>query len=258
MLSLLALLLRLWSHPAIGIVAGPEGSLYYSDAVHVWRVLPNGEKSIAVPNVHTHRLAIDAQGNLFGEHLSANPWTHYLWRLTPSGTLTRILAPRPGFLDDYDDLSLARDAPGRQYFTAQSAGEFRISRRNQSITETLAVLPARDYGWMSVLSDGTVFLAEQGRMWEIRPNTSPRAISLSSSRDRYALMAAFADTQGNVFFAGFADRKTLKRNRAGEISVIDHSPAPWRPVSGWVAADGHIWLLEANDANEQRVRRLRP
>ncbi len=252
------MLIRLWAHPAIGIVAGPEGSLYYSDAVHVWRVLPNGEKSIAVPNVHTHRLAIDAQGNLFGEHLSANPWTHYVWRLTPGGTLTRPIPPRNGFLEDYADLSLARDREGRQYFAQTRAADFRILRRDAAQTQVLAVLPRKDYGWMSVLPDGTVFLADQGRMWEIRQGAPPKAALITPSQDRYTFMAAFADSQGSVFFANYARAQTLKRNRAGEISVIDHSPAPWLPVSGWVAADGHFRLLEANDSKDLRVRRIRP
>jgi hypothetical protein len=35
--------------------------------VHVWRIAPDGRKSIAVRDVHSHELAIDATGALVGE-----------------------------------------------------------------------------------------------------------------------------------------------------------------------------------------------
>ena len=44
------------AHPAIGIVIDRQGAVFFSDTEHVWRVGPEGTKSIAVRDVDTHEL----------------------------------------------------------------------------------------------------------------------------------------------------------------------------------------------------------
>src|SRR5688572_4814074 len=78
------------AHPAIGIVIDRSGNIYYSDLTHVWRVAPNGAKAIVVPNVHSHELYLDDQGNLYGEHVwyegeKIDRWGHYVWRRNAAG-----------------------------------------------------------------------------------------------------------------------------------------------------------------------------
>jgi hypothetical protein len=65
---LLALPLR-WAeaHPGVGIVRDRHGNVFYTDLMHVWRITPAGHKSIVVRDVHTHELAVDSLGNLYGE-----------------------------------------------------------------------------------------------------------------------------------------------------------------------------------------------
>ena len=87
------------AHPGIGIVVDARGNVYYTDLTHVWRIAPDGKRTVAVRGVHTHELHLDAQGNLYGEHLwyngeAANTWGHYVWRLRPSGVLDTIIAPK--------------------------------------------------------------------------------------------------------------------------------------------------------------------
>jgi hypothetical protein len=79
------------AHPSVSIVADSRGNLYYSDLKQVWRLGTDGKKTIVVPNVHTHELAIDAQDNLYGEHLwyegeRIDKWGHYVWRRTPGAS----------------------------------------------------------------------------------------------------------------------------------------------------------------------------
>lgn len=46
-----------------------KGDVYFTDLKHVWKLAPDGKKNIVVSNVHTHELWIDANDNLYGEHL---------------------------------------------------------------------------------------------------------------------------------------------------------------------------------------------
>ena len=57
------------AHPGVGIVQNSRGTVFYTDLKQVWKITPNGEKSVAVPNVHSHELCLDADDNLYGEHL---------------------------------------------------------------------------------------------------------------------------------------------------------------------------------------------
>jgi hypothetical protein len=78
------------AHPGVGIVEDSAGNVFYTDLAQVWRIAPDGTKTVAVPKVHTHELAIDADNTLYGEHLwyngeTANTWGHRVWKRAPDG-----------------------------------------------------------------------------------------------------------------------------------------------------------------------------
>src|SRR5688500_18377140 len=107
------------AHPGIGIVKNSKGEIYYTDLQQVWKI-KGDQKTIAVPNVHTHELYIDERDNLYGQH-EYNPddttFYHYLWVLSPNGQLDTIVHPRLAF--QQVDFSLARDKRGNEYYTRQ-------------------------------------------------------------------------------------------------------------------------------------------
>src|SRR5262245_63773220 len=118
LLALLAVLLAGTSalaHPGVGIVQDGRGNVYFTDLKQVWKIAPDGQKSIVVPNVHTHELCLDADGNLYGEHLSAegDRWRHRVWRLQRDGAVSDVIPTREGFLRDY---SFVRDSSGTMYW----------------------------------------------------------------------------------------------------------------------------------------------
>ena len=72
LLSLLILLLNVAAasaHPGVGIVQDSRGNVYFTDLRQVWKVAPDGKTTVAVAEVHTHELCLDADDNLYGEHL---------------------------------------------------------------------------------------------------------------------------------------------------------------------------------------------
>ena len=69
------------AHPGIGIVMDRQGTVFYTDLTHVWKIMPDGAKSIAVRNVHTRRALPHSAG-------------HAAWRApvvsrTTAGSITR-------------------------------------------------------------------------------------------------------------------------------------------------------------------------
>src|SRR5215469_16613397 len=105
----------LFAHPGVGIVKDPRGFVFYTDLTQIWQIDPSGHRSVAVPNVHTHELAIDGEGNLIGEEVRGTNggWQHRIWRRTPDGRLTDIVPWSDGF---WQDNGLARDAAGNSYW----------------------------------------------------------------------------------------------------------------------------------------------
>jgi len=61
-----------FADPGVAIVMDKNRNLFYTDLTHVWMIKPDGGKSFAVPNVHTHELHIDKEEKLYGEHLWYN------------------------------------------------------------------------------------------------------------------------------------------------------------------------------------------
>ena len=109
------------AHPAVGIVRDRDGNIFYSDTARVWRINPQGVKSVAVDNVHTHELWLDAEGNLYGEHLwyeggATHKWAHRVWKLARNGTLSDLIPARSGLREDYRDFFFARDRNGVMYW----------------------------------------------------------------------------------------------------------------------------------------------
>ena len=103
--------------PRRGHRGGSAGQRVYPDLTHVWKRAPNGTRSIAVRNVHTHELYLDAADNLYGEHFwcegdATKKWGPYQWCLRATGRLVKISPDTEGFLRDY---GFARDAQSVMY-----------------------------------------------------------------------------------------------------------------------------------------------
>jgi streptogramin lyase len=247
------------AHPAIGIVMDPAGAVFYSDAVHVWRVDPDGTKTIAVRDVHTHELWVDAEGNVYGEHLWGGAgWRHRVWRRSPDGKVADIIAARSGLLEDYKDFSFTRDGQGALYWLERGTNGAVVKRRGRGALTTIAKLPLTQPGWLSVLPDGTVFLAENGALLRVAQDGSIEKMpaEMSISGDRYSVMAVWADHAGSVYAAVYGMGAVKKLSPTGAVSVAASCPSPWKPTGGFVAPDGALWILEASPTNAQRVRRV--
>ncbi len=89
------------AHPGVGIVKDSKGNIYYTDLKQVWKIT-NSNKTVVVPNVHTHELYVDQNDNLYGEggyyDNKAIKFYHYLWVYRPAGQIDTVLRMKEAYV----------------------------------------------------------------------------------------------------------------------------------------------------------------
>lgn len=259
------------AHPGVGIVMDSRGNVFYTDLKHVWKIAPDGRKSIAVANVHTHELSLDAQDNLYGEHLwyegeRTDKWGHRVWRLSREGKLTDIIPAREGFRQNY---SFVRDRAGNMYW-AEGRSSTRIRKRApDGSTSTVATAELQNVRWMTATPEGTIFLIDLYDLVRIDPDGSVRVVAKNLAErslwqffvgDQHAVYGLWPDAAGNVYVAVYGGRVVKKVSPEGRVTVFARSRPPWSPTGGLVAPNDDIWLLEYSYPflGSARVRRFEP
>ena len=264
----------LLAHPGVGIVMDARGNVYYSDLARVWRIAPDGRKTVAVPNVHTHELCLDSEGNLYGEHLwyegeAADQWGYRVWRRAPDGTMTDVVPARRGFRTDY---SFVRDAAGNMYSSAPhdpsgapGPTSFRRRAPDGKVTTIVQCSDCRNVRWMTASGDGTLYFTDSGDLRELSAagrvrtlarNLAVGAGSVPQGQEWRLVMGLWTDAARNVYVAVYGLREVKRVSLEGRVEVVAKSRFPWAPTGGLISPDGDLWLLESTFTNAVRVRRI--
>jgi hypothetical protein len=256
-----------FAHPGIGIVKDSKGNIYYTDLKQVWKISTNGSRAVVVPHVHTHELYMDANDNLYGEHLwyngeQLNTWGSYAWCLHTNGKLDTVVASHEGFLEEY---SFCRDSFGSQYW----AERFTVSRIKKKTPDgkitTIVQGRFKDIRWMHVTPAGVVYFVDLLDVYKIDQRgqlsllvkglaRQPSLLSLHSAR--HSIFGIWLDEQNNIYAAVSSERTVKKITQEGKVSDVVYSLFPWSPVSGLFDEKGNLWLMEFNMLNETRVRKI--
>lgn len=265
-LLFLAFALPLFAHPPVSVVLDGQGTAYYSDLKQVWKVAPNGTKTVAVPNVHTHELYLDGQGNLYGEHLwyegeRTDKWGHYLWRRSPDGRMTKVIPPREGFPHDY---SFARDAAGNMYLANREKQQ--IERRAPNGRTTVVARGFSSVRSMISTPRGTIYLIDGADLVRVTPDGRVTRLARNLGRTtffrpqvstQHMVMGLWTDRAENVYAAAYGEGKVKRITPDGKVTVFAESSGTWSPVGGAFAPNGDLLLLETSFTNSVRLRRLK-
>ena len=280
--SLLALALSpaLSAHPGIGIVVDSRGNVFYTDLEQVWRIAPDGTRSVAVPGVHTHELYLDAEDNLYGQHLwydgeASDTWGHRVWKLSRDGELADVIPATRGFLERY---SFVRDARGNMYWAGDGEGDAsdRVSIQKLAPDGTLTRLAGggagradgvgkeaqfEDLRWISATPEGVVHAIDGGRLRRVAPDgTVTTLASLAEGGldlfggKKHRLFGLCADRAGNVYVANLWKERVERVTPSGDVTVFAEGCAP---TGVTVSPAGDVFVLEGGDEGA-RVRRFRP
>ncbi|MBA2707946.1 MAG: hypothetical protein H0U59_09105 [Gemmatimonadaceae bacterium] len=257
------------AHPSVSVVIDSRGSVFYSDLIHVWRIAPNGTRSIAVRDVHTHELYLDSADNLYGEHLwyegeASNKWGHRVWRRTADGRISIVIPATEGFLKNY---SFVRDRTGSMYWAERGTATEIRRRSPDGRISVHSRGPFTDVGWIVSALDGTVYLIDSGALKRITPNgfsttlsrsIAARSVRKSNAGPHHSVMGLWLDRRGNVYVAVFGAAVVNRITPRGEVTTVVRSRAPWAPTGGAFASNGDLWLMETTITNKVRVRRITP
>lgn len=262
---------QLGAHPGIGIVMDSQGNVFYTDLVHVWKITPKGQHSIAVKDVHTHELYIDSEDNLYGEHIwyegeATDKWGHYIWCLKKNEQLVKVKDRTEGFPVDN---TLQRDYQGNTYWPAKE-GDHEVLKMTSPSGTVRMVTDHRfqDIRWLHIRPcTKEVFVVDQlavkkvnekGQLSVVAENLKEKPPVFSQVRDQHYLMGVWTDKTENVYAAVFGARKIKQFTPAGEVKTIYTSEKGWSPSGGLIAADGTLWVMEFSSSNKTRVVRLAP
>ncbi len=245
-----------WAHPAVGLVMDRQGNVFYSDLVHVWRIAPDGKKSIAVRDVHTHELAIDSLGNVFGEdseYLGGDRYRHRIWRRGTEGRVTDVVPWRDGFWREY---GLVRDHAGAMYWLYCPERSCVIRKRTPD-GRTTTVAPGVRFNhrinWIAAGVDGSLYVVDGSDLRRISREGHVNTVKRDLGPQ---MMGLWPDARNNVYVAVYGSRAVVRVSPDGRVATVARTPAPWGPSGVLVAPNGDLWILETSTSNQVRVRRI--
>jgi len=256
------------AHPGVGIVMDSKGNVFYTDTERVLKIDVSGHKSVVIPNVHTHELFLDANDNLFGEHLwyegSTDLWHHYVWRFSAAGRFEKIKPDTNGFLENY---SFVRDHFGNMFWANRDKECQQIirmdSRRNKT---TVSDACFENIRWIYTNSKGELLFTDfqdlvkidqQGNVKKVAKRIVNKQMTKSTVENQNSVFGVWDDNYGNIYTAVASNRVIKKFDAAGKEEIVFRTTAPWTPTGGLVSPTGELWILECSDTNAVRVERIR-
>ena len=255
------------AHPGIGIVKDSKGNIYYTDLKQVWKIT-NGNKTVVVPNVHTHELFIDRNDNLFGEggdyDAKTKKFYHYLWVYRSNGQMDTMIGMKEAYV--HQDFSLARDKYGNEYYTKQflvHPDTNHIYRKTPSGKETiLATGSFKGVTWLHVQDDGSLLYISGNALYKVdttgnirlvKENIASTKPSFKFSGNSITIWGVWQDNAKNIYVAVFSDQTVKKIDAKGSITDVYKSKGDWAPLHGVFDNNGELWVLESSDKNDIRV-----
>ena len=276
------------AHPAWGIAVGRDREIYFSDLVNVWKIDPRGKLILfrRGEETHTHDLAIDEEGNLYGAENSYEPATQRffsaIWKMTPTGEFTYLL-PRTD--DPPEGISVWRDREGNTYHATRFPEEELLLLKRSPLGAVTVLTGdssrAREYrqgvpyglGGMGFGADGSLFFVHGASVGKLGGNGVVTALAPDIPKEPESgdtagagaptqLFGLAVDARGDAAVADYGSRRVIRIAPDGNPSTLLRAEEPWHPTG--VAAGGEdLYVLEIGHTSDHtpigtRVRRLSP
>ncbi|MFT3844124.1 MAG: hypothetical protein QM725_03660 [Lacibacter sp.] len=251
--------------PGVGIVIDKEGNVFYTDLSQVWMIKPDGSKVVAVPNVHSHELYLDKNGQLFGEHLwyngeQLNTWGYYLWCRKPDGTIIKVKDSTEGF-PEWN--SFTRDDLGYMYYIERSIPSYFWQIDSTGKKAIIGTKSLSDIGRLHFSKKGLLFFPNKSDLYMLQKGDSvqlylkdvgEKNVTDSTGSGSHSIMSIWSDKNANLFIATGKLIKKIDKKKA--VLTIYESAGDWKPASGLIAPNGDFWVMEYNSKNEVRVNKI--
>lgn len=254
------------AHPGIGLVYDGDKTIFYTDLIHVWKLnIENGDKEIAVKDVHTHELYLDEENNLYGEHYwyieSEEKFKNFIWQLDKNGNLQKIREDQYG---ENDDFSFTRNDNFASFEVRQSNDIYMIIKKD-SINETILHKAKLNHPTWKYLTANeellfidypSIYSAKSKNLELVKDDISSKRFPFSTQSTDHNIYGVWTDKNDNIYVAIYGGREVKKINREGNTSRIVKSSLLWSPVNGVFDKNGNLWLMECKIGGKIRVREI--
>ncbi len=256
-LLLLAAAAPALAHPGVGVVMDRQGNVFYTDLEHVWQIAPDGRKTIAVRDVHTHELAVDSSGNLFGEdseYLGGDRYRHRIWRRSPDGRLVNVVPWRDGFWREY---GFVRDEAGAMYWVQCPERRCVVRKRTPDGSTTTVAPDVRfndPINWIASGPEGSLYVIDGPDLRRI--SRTGRLTTVARALGAHPMGLWPDNARNSVYVAVYGRNAVVRVSADGRVTTVAQTSAPWGPSGVTIAPNGDLWILEYSTTNQARVRRI--
>jgi sugar lactone lactonase YvrE len=252
------------------VVVDGAGRVWFSDLRRIWKIDEHGRLSEAraAGDRHTHELAIDAAGAVYGEDSYYDPDTATyraaLWRFTPEGRFEFLLPPTAS---PPVGLTIWRDSEGRTYVADQAArgsADTLLFRRERDgrVTRLLGDAGAAgryrpdlasNIGGAAVGPDGAFYFRHRSILRRVTKDGRVEVLSTDLPGENFGIAVG---RSGQVYVADFGGRRILRIDRAARPTTVLTAEAPWAPT-GVFLRGADLYVLEGAQDRRGVTERLR-
>lgn len=248
------------AHEGWGIVVDASGSVYVGDipANTIWRISKEGRVE-RIMRKHSHALVLDSAGNLYGTDPHLTLPIGSVWRRSPDGRVTDMIAPTRSLRLGLQSFII--DEQGNMYsVNARNAQtpELALLKRSPSgeITVFVGSAPGHADGTgsaarfsgidgMTWAPDGALYVTDGPYVRRIAADGRVTTVGngpVTETRWDENLLGITADSAGALLVADHAGRRVL-RIAGDNISTMLETGVIWAPTGIFVAPDG-VFVLE--------------
>jgi sugar lactone lactonase YvrE len=285
----LGLLSTARADPSNTLVVDKQGRVYFGDVLHnvVWKI-ENDQLTPFLKDKHSHRVALDEQGNLLGEHLEYVPsnesWRFHMWKATPTGEVSYVVPPSPGF-----PRGLLTDKEGNRYEWHGNNNKKDDSRIVKRLPDgTLVTIAGKGWGLadgkgeqakfgsiggMAWGPDGALYVTDTDAIRRIRLDGTVTTIArgvaelqmgfkarvlniVALGKGGGHLFGLTLDAEANIYAANFGGKAVIKFAPDGKVLTVIKSESGWAP-SGVAVSGGDLFVLDFGDGGNAKGPRVR-
>lgn len=256
------------AHPGIGLLYDGNEYIYYTDLQNIWKFnIRSGEKTILIPDVHTHEICMDTSYNIYGEHYwyisSNNTFKNYIWKFSAENGLKKIRSDQEG---ENNDFSFIRDKQFNAYLFQKRNEQYEIKKEVNGEASVLYSNDFKDIGWKYLSKDGKLYFISQQSLYSLSPEQNLKMIAedLSANRipfsfvvnDHHNIYGIWEDDKNNIYVAIYGGREVKMISPDNKVKKLIRTSFFWSPLNGVFDKDKNLWLLEANVRGKVRLRKI--